>query len=96
MADGTSAESEALRLSFGYLANSINAAALLSYAFSSNLITDHQRAECVAETNPFQKAEKFLGHLKRAVNGDSNKFHTFVQLLVDTGHSNIASRLCSK
>ena len=43
--------------------------------------------------DPYQKSEKFLEHLQREVNGDNKKFHTFVRLLVDTGHSNLASRL---
>ena len=94
MADGTSAESEALKLAFGYLARSINADSLLSDAFSSDLITEHERAGCFAETNPYKKAEIFLGHLQRQVHGDKNKFHSFVQLLNSSaGSVNLATHL---
>ena len=94
MADGSSAESEALHHAFGYLSRSINAASLLSDAFSNNLITEHERAECVAETNPYQKAEKFLSHLQRKVYADKDNFHCIVQLLDKTvGCVDLASRL---
>ena len=88
------AEPEALKLAFVYLVNSIDTSSLLPAALSKGLISEHQKADCTSEANPYQKAEKFLGHLQREVNGDSNKFHTFMRLLVDTGHSNLASRLC--
>ena len=87
------AESEALKLAFSYLANSMDTTSLLPAALSRGLIREQQKADCTSETSPFQKADKFLDHLQREVNGDSSKFHTFVQLLVDNGHSNSASRL---
>ena len=87
------AEQETLKLTFSYLANSIDAAALLPAALSRQLITNRQRLECFSETDPNKQAEKFLGHLQRAVNGDSEKFHTFVQLLNESGQASIASRL---
>ena len=93
MADCTTAESEALQHAFGYLARTIDTASLLSDAFSSKLITEHERAECVAETNPYQKSEKFLSHLQRKVCADKNNFHTFVQILDKTGCVAQASRL---
>ena len=89
----SSAESESLKLSFSYLADSIDASAFLSGALSSNLITDRRRTECVNESDPYNKAGKFIGHLQREVNGDSNKFHAFVQLLDRSGNVDLASRL---
>ena len=87
-----SAESEALKLQFSYLVNSIDTHMLLDAALNSQLISEPQRSECASEPDPYKKAEKFLGHLQRAVNGDSNKYHTFVQILKETGQAKIASR----
>ena len=87
------AEQETLKLMFSYLANSIDAAALLSAALSRQLITEPQRVDCFSEPDPNKKAEKFLGHLQRAVIGDSKNFHIFVQLLNESGQKNIASHL---
>ena len=89
----SSAEAEALRHTFGYLVNSMDTSSLLPAALSRELIRESQRAECASEANPYQKAEKFLGNLQREVNGDSNKFYTFVELLEDTGHTNLVLRL---
>ena len=86
-------EQETLKLMFDYLVNSIDAASILPAALTVGLITDYQRSECASEPNPYKKADTFLGHLQRAVNGDSKKFHTFVQLLYDTGHKSNAQRL---
>ena len=94
-AAGSSAESEALRLSFRYLVYSIDSTSLLPAALSAGLISASQKSECDSETGPFKRAEKFLGHLQRAVNGDSNKYHTFVQVLKETGLASIASYLQS-
>ena len=90
---GRSAESKAFQLAFHYLVNSIDTNALLPAALSIDLITGRQRSECASEPDPYIKAEKFLGHLQRAVNGDSNKYHAFVQILHETGQASIASRL---
>ena len=87
------AEQETLKLTFSYLVNSIDTAGLLPAALSRQLITERQRVECFRETDPNKQAEKFLGHLQRAVNGDSEKFHIFVQLVNDCGQSSIASHL---
>ena len=87
------AEQETLTLMFSYLVNSINTDGLLPAALSRQLITERQRLECFSEPDPNKKAEKFLGHLQRAVNGDSNNFHIFVQLLNESGQKSIASRL---
>ena len=87
------AEQETPKLMFSYLANSIDAAALLPAALNRQLITEPQRVECFSEPDPYQKAEKFLGFLERAVNGDSEKFRIFVQLLNESGQESIASRL---
>ena len=91
---GDSAEREALKHCFSYLVNSIATAALLPLALSKGIILDHQRADCSNETNSvYQKAEKFLGYLERAVYGDSKIFHTFVEILQETGQARIASSL---
>ena len=88
------AEPEALNHSFSYLVNSIDTAALLPDALSRNLITDRQRTECCNETDSvYQRAEKFLSYLQRAVNADYTNFHIFVQILKETGQAQIASRL---
>ena len=92
-AAGSSAESEALKLAFSYLVNSVDSTAVLPAALSAHLISESQRSECASETTPFKKAETFLGHLQRAVNGDSNKYHTFIRVLKDTGQASIVSRL---
>ena len=90
---GLSAESEALKLAFSHLVNSVDTTSLLPVALSRGLIREQQKADCTSETNQYHKAEKFLDHLQREVNGDSRKFHIFLQLLVDNGYSNLASRL---
>ena len=92
-AGSSSAEAEALKLAFEYLVNSMDTSSLLPAALSRGLIREQQKADCTSESNPYQKAEKFLEHLQREVYGDNGKFHTFVQLLEDTGHSNLVSRL---
>ena len=73
--------------------NSVDTPSLLPAALSRGLIREQQKADCASESNPYKKAEKFLEYLQREVNGDNKKFHTFVQLLVDTGQSNLASHL---
>ena len=87
------AEPEALKHSFSYLVKSIDTVALLPVALSKNIITERQRSECSSELDPYKKADIFLGHLQRAVNGDYDKFHTFVQLLKETNQTQIATRL---
>ena len=86
-------EQETLKLTFSYLANCIDTAGLLPAALSRQLITERQRLECFSETDPSKQAEKFLGYLQRAVNGDSNKYHIFVRLLNESGQESIASHL---
>ena len=92
-ADSSSAEAEALKHKFGYLVNSMDTSSLLPAALSRGLIRELQRAECASEANKYQKAEKFLEHLQREVNGDRSKFHTFLQLLEETGQANLVLRL---
>ena len=87
------AELEALRLAFSDLVNGLDASVLLPVALSRQLITERQRSDCAHEQDPYKKAEKFLGHLQRTVNGDSIKFHTFIHVLDETGQANFASRL---
>ena len=70
-------------------------AALLPKALRNQLVSEPQRSECASETYAYRKAEKFLGHLQRAVNGDNNKYYTFIQVLEETGQTiaSIASSL---
>ena len=90
------AEPEALKLAFRYLVNSMDVTSLLPSALSRQLITQPQRSDCASELDPFKKADKFLGHLLRAVNGDNTKFHTFLTVLRETGQVSIASSLHGK
>ena len=84
-AAGSFAELEALRISFDHLVSCIDTATLLTKALSSQLISEPQRSECASEPDPYKKAEKFVGHLQRTVNGDSNKYHTFIQVVKEPG-----------
>ena len=95
---GSSAESEALKLVFSYLVNNVDTASVLSNALNSGLISDLQRTdhECASEPDPYKRAEKFLRLLERAVNGDSSKYHVFIQILKETDQASIASRLCGE
>ena len=90
-----SAESEALKIAFEYLVNRIDTTWVLvpRKGLSSQLVSEPQRSECASEPDPWKKAKKFLGHLQRAVNGDSNLYHTFVQVLMETDQASIAARL---
>ena len=87
------AEPEALKHSFRYLVDSIDTDAVLSAALSSDLITDRQRTECANESNPYKKAETFLGYVQRAVNGDPHKFDDFLDTLQNTSQKELVSRL---
>ena len=93
VAGGPAAEPEALKHLYSYLVNSIDTAALLPAALSKNLISDRQRTECTNETDPYKKAETFLGHLQRAVNADYENYYTIIQILKETNQAQIASRL---
>ena len=88
-----SPESEALQLTFKYLVERIDTASVLPAALNAHLISDHQRSECDSETEPYKKAERFLGLLQRAVNGDSNKYNTFIRILKGTGQMDLAKQL---
>ena len=79
----TSSEALALKNAFEYLVDSIDTDSLLPAAFSRKLITEYQREDCSCESDRYKKAEKFLGHLLRAVNGDSNNFYVFIKVLKD-------------
>ena len=87
------AESEALKHSFPYLVNSIDTDAVLPAALSRDLITDRQRTECANESDPYKKAETFLGHVQRAVNGNPHNFNDFLDILQKNGQKRIVSRL---
>ena len=79
---------------FSYLVGSIDAISVLPEAFSEGLITTRQRTECSAViVDSYKCAERFLEHLQRAVNGDCEKFHTFLQVLDRTGQEKIAEHL---
>ena len=93
MAMAVTAESEALRRSFSYLVNSIDTTALLPAALSRGLITERVRQNCSTEPDNYRRAEKFLSELQRTVNGNCEMFHTFLQILRDTGQQCIASHL---
>ena len=86
-------EAEALKKLFDYLQRSIDTDAILPQALSKKLISDHQRVECVAESDVYKKANTFLTHLQRSVVGESDKFHKFLEILDSSGQSAIASRL---
>ena len=96
-AEISSAKSEALRLAFSRgdepWHRMLDLTSVLPAALSAGLISEYQRSECDSETDPSKRVEKFLGHIERAVNGDSNKYHTFVQVLKETGQGSIASYL---
>ena len=87
--NGLTAESEALNQAFNYLVKSIDTTALLPASMGRKLITEFQRSECASEPDPYKKAGVFLGQLQRAVNGDSDKFHTFVKILQETSQDKI-------
>ena len=88
----TSSEAEALKNSFDYLVKSIDTDSLLPAALSRKLITEYQREECSCESDRYKKAEKFIGHVLRAVNGDSHNFYVFIKVL--KGHQpSIAGRI---
>ena len=91
--DSGSVKAEVLRLEYKYLHDSIDAGSLLAGALSDGIITDQQLADCREETDAYKKAEKFLGHLKRRVNGDPERFDTFLQLLRKQGENHIANRI---
>ena len=97
MATGTVAGVESLALAFALnsdLVDRLDLTSVLPAALSAGLISESQRSECDSETDPFKRAKKFLCHIHRAcVNGDSNKYYTFVQVLKETGQASIASRL---
>lgn len=90
---GFSPEAEALKLANSYLVDSIDTDSLFPKALSRQLLTNRQVADCVSKSTAYEKAEKLLSYLQRAVNGDNNKFYTFVQILNETGQKEIASCL---
>ena len=92
-AAGSSVEAETLRLAFPYLVNSridSTSTAVLPAPLSACLISESQRSECDSETDSFMRADKFLDHMREAVN---NNYHTFVQALKETSQARIASLL---
>ena len=89
----TSSEALALKNAFKYLVDSIDTDSLLPAALSRKLITEYQREDCSCEPDRYKKAGKFIGHLLRAVNGDSNNYHVFIQVLFDCDQPSIARRI---
>ena len=75
------AEGDVLRVLNDFLVNSIEIDSLLPAAWSTKLISDRQKSECSSESETFKKSEKFLEYLQRGVNGDSDKFYTFLDIL---------------
>ena len=97
-AAGSSAESVALRsistdYMLGYLTATIDFNSFLPAALSAHLISDVQKRDCDSAADSFKRARIFIGHIQRAVNDDSNKYHTFVQVLKETGLASLASLL---
>ena len=89
-----SAEVVALKRMFSYLVKSLDADSVLPEALSNGLITDPLWSKCQSgELSSYERAEKFLECLLRAVNGVHGKFHTFLQVLDETGQEGIAQRL---
>ena len=78
---------------FSFLVGSIDAASVLPDALSEGLITFRQWNDLAEVRDCYKCAEKFLGHLLRAANGDHEKFHTFLQVLKRTGQEKIAEHL---
>ena len=76
-----------------YLVNSINTDALLPAALSRGLILDRDRSACYQEADSYKKAAMFLVILRRVVNGDPDKFYTFLEILEKTNHKQVSSEL---
>ena len=75
------------------MVESVDAATVLAEALSKDLITDRQRSECSGESDPYKKADKFLGYLHRSINRNCENFRTFLEILDRTGQKGIAERL---
>ena len=90
---GRPAEVIVLQKKFSYLVNSIDADSLVSAAHSAGLLTQAQQSDCLAESNVHKKSEKFVGHIQRRVNGDTNSFATFLDILGENDQEYIASNL---
>ena len=87
------AEVVVLQRKFSYLVDSIDPTSVIPAALSAGLITAQQRSECSGECDSYKRAEKFLGYLQRTVNGNHEKFHTFLHVLDRTGQEGIAEHL---
>ena len=90
---GSSDKADVLTLSFEYLVKSIDTSSILPAALSSNLITVFQKSECSSEPDAYKKADLFLSHLQRAVNGDPKHFYVFLDILERTRQTDIALNL---
>ena len=89
-------EALAFEQNFGYLVESVDADTVLAKALSKGLITDRQRSECSGQSDPYNKADKFLGYLYRTINRNCENFHTFLEILDRNGQEEIAERLRGK
>ena len=87
------AEVVVLERNFSYLVESIDATSVLPEALSESLITARQKSKCSGESDPYEKADQFLGYLYRTVNGSHENLNTFLQVLDRTGQESIAKRL---
>ena len=91
-----SAEALAFERNFSYLVESVDAGTVLAEARSKGLITSRQWSKCSRESDPYEKADEFLGYLYRTINGNWEKFHTFLEILDQNGQEEIAERLRGK
>ena len=87
------AEALAFERNFSYLVESVDAATVLAEARSKGLITARQWSDCSGQSDPYKKADEFLGYLYRTVNGNRENFHTFLEILDRNGQERIAERL---
>ena len=87
------AEAMVFERNFSYLVESIDATYVLPEALSKGLITARQKSECSRESDPYEKADEFLGYLYRRIIRDHKMFHTFLQVLDQTGQESIAKHL---
>ena len=90
-------EALAFKQNFSYLVESVDAGGtVLAEALSKGLITASQWSECSGQSDPYKKADKFLGYLCRTINRNCENFHTFLEILDRNGQEEIAERLRGK
>ena len=92
----TPAEALALERNFSYLVECVDAASVLAEARSKGLITARQWSECSGQSDPYKKADEFLGYLYRTIKRNRENFYTFLEILDRNGQEGIAKRLRGK